>query len=317
MDGTMESPQADTLERMQIDWEDAACPLCAASNADALIEAADPLPGPDIRFRFLIVRCRDCGLAYTNPRPSPRSIGQFYPEDYLPHQYRGSAASRQKWGLWLRRDSLVPVLPLPPGGRLLDFGCGGGDLLQEMHERGWRVTGLDPSPDVVGYIREQLGLPAFVGTLPHPELRPGSFEAITMSQSLEHVHEPLQVLREAHRLLVRGGRIAITVPNIDSLPFRWFGADWFGLDVPRHLTHFSPPTLQRMLIAAGFQVGGVQFIRHNSWLRHSASLAARHSGKSSLWRRLMRIRVVASLAGWYSAARRKANCILAVGIKTR
>jgi SAM-dependent methyltransferase len=317
MDGTMEPPRIGTLAPVQIDWEEAPCPLCAASNADALIEAADPLPGPDLGLRFLIVRCRDCGLAYTNPRPSPRCMGRFYPEDYTPHAYRNSAASRQKWRLWQRRDSLVPVLPLPPGGRLLDFGCGSGDLLQEMHQRGWRVTGLDLSPLVVRHIREQLGLTAFAGTLPHPELRPGTFEAVTMSQSLEHLHDPLCALREAHRLLVPGGRIAITVPNIEGLPFRWFGADWFGLDVPRHLTHFSPHTLARMLTAAGFEVGGVYPLRHNSWLRHSALLAARRSNECSLGHRLLRIRVVASLAGWYSHARQQANCILAVGIKAK
>jgi hypothetical protein len=116
---------------------------------------------------------------------------------------------------------------------------------------------------------------------------------------------------------VPGGRIAITVPNIDSLPFHWFGADWFGLDVPRHLTHFSPETLTRMLAVAGFQVGGVYPIRHHSWLRHSAARAAQRSKTATLWRRLLRVRTVASLAGWYSFLRRRANCILAVGVKTR
>src|SRR5207244_3077368 len=110
-------------------------------------------------------------------------------------------------------------------------------------ELGWYVTGLDFSPRMVRHVRDRLGLPAIEGTLPHPALAPGSFEAITMSQSLEHVHDPLQVLRAAHDLLTPGGKVVVAVPNIGSLPFRWFGAAWFGLDVPRHLIHFEPLTL--------------------------------------------------------------------------
>ena len=137
---------------------------------------------------------------------------------------------------------------------MLDFGCGGGSFLARMHERSWQVTGLDVSHAAVQRIRNELGLDALFGTLPHPQLEPGSFDVITMWHSLEHVHSPLNVLREAHRLLARGGRLYVAVPNIDSLPFRWFGSAWYGLDLPRHLTHFSPWTLQLMLERAGFTI---------------------------------------------------------------
>src|SRR5205085_11366232 len=202
-------------------------PLCADRDCHPLIEAGDPLPGADASLRFRVVRCRACGLSYTNPRPGPRSIGRFYPSDYLPYQYRDSAPGKQGWRPW-RRDPFDAVLPLPPGGRLLDFGCGAGDMLQAMHQRGWCVTGLDFSPVMVGHVRGNLGLHAVDGTLPHPELEPQSFEAITMAQSLEHVHDPLAVLRAARDLLSVGGKVVVAVPNIDSLPFHWFGPHWYG-----------------------------------------------------------------------------------------
>jgi SAM-dependent methyltransferase len=295
-----------------IKWEETACPLCAGRGSVPLVEAGDPLAGAETSLRFQVVRCRDCSLSYTNPRPDAQSIGRFYPDDYAPYTYRDSA-HRARW--WPKRDSFARVLPLPPGGRLLDFGCGAGDLLQDMRGHGWQVTGLDFSSRVVRHIREGLGLPAVEGTLPHPDLPAGSFEAVTMSQSLEHVHDPLGVLHAAHRLLTPGGKVAIAVPNIDSLPFHWFGPDWYGLDVPRHLTHFTPRTLGQMLQAAGFRIGALHLIRHNSWLRRSASLAARHPERQTLWRRLLRFRMAASFAGWYSAVRRQANCILAVGVR--
>jgi SAM-dependent methyltransferase len=302
-------------KRRPLDWEQTACPLCAGCQVQPLLEATDPLPGADPELHFRVVRCCGCGLTYTNPRPAPQSMSRFYPDDYSPYQYR-AAADRNQRRPWPRRDSFAGVLPTVPGGRLLDFGCGAGDLLREMDARGWRVTGLDFSPAMVRRVREQLSLSAVEGTLPHPDRTAGSFDAVVMSQSLEHVHEPLRVLREAHRLLTPGGKIVIAVPNIDSLPFRWFGADWWGLDVPRHLTHFSPHTLGLMLTRAGFRVETVQPVRHNGWLRRSASLAARNPDRYSLWQRLLRYRVPASVAGWYSVARKQANCILAAGVKT-
>jgi SAM-dependent methyltransferase len=304
-----------SLERRQLEWEQTACPLCAGCQVQPLIDATDPLPGADPELQFRVVRCCACGLTYTNPRPAPQSMGRFYPDDYSPYQYRRAADGKQRWRPWPRRDSFAAMLPTVPSGRLLDFGCGSGDLLREMHARGWRVTGMDFSPAMVRHVREQLGLAAVEGTLPHPDLAAGSFEAVIMSQSLEHVHDPLRVLCEAHRLLTPGGKVVVAVPNIDSLPFRWFGADWWGLDVPRHLTHFSPHTLGLMLIRAGFRVEAVRCVRHNGWLRRSASRAARNPERYPLWYRLLRYRLPASLAGWYSIARNQANCILATGVR--
>jgi 2-polyprenyl-3-methyl-5-hydroxy-6-metoxy-1,4-benzoquinol methylase len=158
--------------------------------------------------------------------------------------------------------------------RLLDFGCGAGQFLQRMHNRGWQVAGLDLSAKVVKYVLEELRLPAFVGTLPNPVLPPGSFDLVTLWHSLEHMHRPLETLCEVHNLLAPGGKALVAVPNIDSTPFHWFGSAWYGLDLPRHLTHFTPATLRKMLDRAGFQFEAMQMVRHSYWLRQSAQLAS-------------------------------------------
>ena len=108
-------------------------------------------------------------------------------------------------------------------------------------------------------------LHAFSGSLPHPALEERSFDVITMWQALEHVHQPLEILQSAHQLLCPGGKIIITVPNIDCLAFHLFGTAWNGLDLPRHLVHFSPTTLRLMLKRAGFRPGRVTMVRR-SWL---------------------------------------------------
>jgi SAM-dependent methyltransferase len=300
--------------KQPIEWEETGCPLCSGRRAAIVMETTEPPPASDPDQLFRVVRCNDCDLTFTNPRPTLRSMGRFYPEDYAPYQHREIGDAAERWQRAPRRASFAAVLPRPPAGRLLDFGCGAGEVLQEMQARGWHVTGLDFSLQVVRDIQTRLHVPAVLGTLPHPDLAPGSFEAITMSQSLEHVHDPLRVLQEAHRLLTPGGRVVVAVPNIDSLAFRWFGADWWGLDVPRHLTHFAPATLARMLERAGFRVETVQLVRHNGWLRRSAQLALLNPDRHPRWLRLMRHRLVASLAGWYCMLRKQANCIHAVGV---
>jgi len=222
------SPDIAQPTRPEVIWEETDCPLCGRDEAILLTEAADPLPLNGTSFRFAVVRCRHCSLTYTNPRPSAESLIPFYPPHYAPHALpRKTQASRLPSRFWSRvfgrpcperRGSL----PWPSPGRLLDFGCGGGSYLCEMAGRGWRVTGLDVSPEVVRSIQENLGFDAIAGSLPHPELTPASFDVITMWQSLEHVHDPLKVLRAAYELLVPGGKLILAVPNYDCLTAEWF-----------------------------------------------------------------------------------------------
>jgi SAM-dependent methyltransferase len=193
---------------------------------------------------------------------------------------------------------------------VLDFGCGDGSFLEWMHQRGWQVTGLDASLPGVQRIRKELGLEAHCGTLPNPDLESAGYDLITMWHSLEHVHQPFEVLREAHRLLAPGGKLLVAAPNIDSLPFRWFGHVWKGLNLPRHLTHFTPWTLYLMLHRAGFRVGPIRMVRRAGWLRRSARSAG-DGVPVSRWRRFMASKYAARLVTWYSAFTNQADCIFA------
>ena len=241
-----EQPSLSELPVEQIEWEECNCLLCGSANWSPLVEGMDRSGAAPGKW-FLVVQCHDCGLCFTNLRPSRRSIAQFYSKHYRPHQalaaeQRSECRRRGIWtGHWT--DSRK-VLPLRGEGRLLDFGCGSGSYLWRMHRQGWQVIGVDPSASAVDYVRQELGLPALVGSLPHQGLSGGCFDVITMWQSLEHVHCPMEVLRAARRLLARDGRLIVAVPNIDSLAFRWFGTAWIGLRfaapfVPFRSGHFD------------------------------------------------------------------------------
>jgi 2-polyprenyl-3-methyl-5-hydroxy-6-metoxy-1,4-benzoquinol methylase len=296
-----------------IEWEEVDCPLCDSRSWSPVIEAPDNRPGSEGLW-FAVVRCHDCGLCFTNPRPSPRSILRFYPTISGPRRPLGQAARLTVRGgpirRWLRRQPERKVLPWHGEGRLLDFGCGYGSFLERMHRQGWRVTGLDISRPAIQRIRQEFGLPALLGTLPHPDLKPASFDVITMWHSLEHVHDPREVLRQAYFLLAPGGKLLVAAPNIDSLPFRWFGQYWYGLDLPRHLTHFTPDTLRAMLTTAGFRVDRIRMIRQTGWLRSSARLSRAH-GQRPTWSRLLKAKPASRLTAWFTCLARRADCLMA------
>jgi 2-polyprenyl-3-methyl-5-hydroxy-6-metoxy-1,4-benzoquinol methylase len=291
-----------------IAWQESPCPLCGSASWTPLVEAPDNAAG-ERGLWFAVVQCPECGLCFTNPRPSPETIGQFYPTAYTPHVL---PPKRRPFWRWRRGGGRYHQPVRWQGeGRLLDFGCGGGSFLAEMHRQGWRVTGVDTCTEAVLRIRQELGLRVFAGTLPNEELEPASFDVVTMWQSLEHVHAPLEVLQEAHRLLTPGGRLYVAAPNIDSLPFRRFGPAWFGLDLPRHLTHFTPWTLHHMLEVAGFRVRRIRTVQHSQWLRASARLACRLK-RASLGQRLLRAKPAARLASWYCTVSGQGDCVMAV-----
>lgn len=310
------SDPADTA-RSKLVWEDSPCPLCGQGETAMVLEAPDPVPAEGLGLRFAVVRCEHCGLTYTNPRPNAATIRHFYPADYRPHRrprkMQQSRPSRPLW-TWLfgrpcneRRGEL----PWQGVGRLLDFGCGGGAFLKRMADQGWQVTGLDAAVGAVRRVQEELGLRALVGSLPHPDLLPCSFDVVTMWHSLEHVHKPLAILREAYQVLVPGGKIVIATPNMESLPFYWFGGSWFGLDLPRHLTHFTPKTLRTALETAGFRVEMVRMLRHGDWLRSSARLAVQQ-GAGGMWAKLLRWKPAAKAVAWGCYAVGMSDCIMAV-----
>jgi SAM-dependent methyltransferase len=295
-----------------VDWEEVNCLLCGSHRFAHFLEARDNLAGDDGLW-FAVVRCKDCGLLFTNPRPSSQSISHFYPEAYWPErapkpqdQRRGRPRPMKRWCRPARERR---ILNWHGQGRLLDFGCGGGLFLERMHRQGWRVTGLDVSPAAVHEIRHGLKLQALVGSLPHPELSPQSFDVITMWHSLEHVHQPLVVLQQARSLLAPGGKLLIAIPNIDSLAFRWFGSCWYALDLPRHLTHFSSVTISWMLQRAGFRVDSVRMIPQSGWLRSSAQLSCRKKSAPA-WHHWLRGKPISRVVTGFTSLTRQSDCIL-------
>jgi SAM-dependent methyltransferase len=158
----------------------------------------------------------------------------------------------------IRYGSILNPRPSTAGrNRLLDIGCGSGLLLREMSRLGWEVWGIEPDEAVARSVVRRLGLSSeriFLGGAEFAQFPAESFDLVTMSHVLEHLHDPQLVLRNVHRWLRPHGKLRILVPNVGSLESGMFGRFWFGLEVPRHLYHFDPATLYRLLGECGFAI---------------------------------------------------------------
>lgn len=149
----------------------------------------------------------------------------------------------------------VLLHPYVEGGSLLEVGCGSGMYLDLMRALGWRrVVGVDISYKAIQQAKDVLDIEAYCGNLEDPQLEGNSFDAVSLSHTLEHVPDPMAFLREVNRLMRPGGRLAVIVPNIESLGARKFGAHWYHLDSPRHMVNFNRRSLTVALDRAGFQL---------------------------------------------------------------
>jgi len=284
------------------------CALCGEDDTNLLFVGKDRLHHKDGQFK--VVKCKHCGLIYTNPRPTKETIKYFYPSDYYAYQdnldwkyiemfsknesllskfkndvkhiilknyYRYSKLNHSidfpiHRNLYLIMGKIVFLYfrkiyyRIPrwvDDGKALDFGCGNGAYLLLLKKLGWNVVGVDTS-SIYNKALLDNNIPVLIGDLDEQDLDEESFDVITMWNSLEHTHQPTKALKKARNLLKDGGLLYIEVPNSKSFIGLLFKKHWFAWDLPRHLYHFSPNTLRKMLIQTGFEDIRIYHLRKNT-----------------------------------------------------
>jgi 2-polyprenyl-3-methyl-5-hydroxy-6-metoxy-1,4-benzoquinol methylase len=249
---------------------------------ELLFEVPDRLIDRGKAFR--IVRCLQCGLLFLSPRPTRAEIGRYYPFEAYWQEFAPAVRDETSWWRrWNRQYGLSKlrrfVEQAKAGGKLLDVGCGTGGFMAQMREHGsWEVYGLDTNRQAVEYARNRLQLKAYHGSLEDISYPCDTFDLVTLWNVLEHMHNPLQALREVWRVLRPDGILALSIPNGDSLDASLFGPCWVGLDPPRHLYTFSRRTLRQLLAQTGFEVLRLQHVSgsYHSFVT-SLQVCIRHS----------------------------------------
>lgn len=230
------------------------CPSCGESGCDVLFSAPDFDTGTR---EFQVSRCRSCGLARTSPRPSDEELGRYYSIPYYGSgqaKFSGPAEAITRYFNGVRAKKIRSLLGERPGtaGRVLDIGCGRGNLLAALADRGYECHGVERNEFPAGDTAR--GITLHIGALEDLAFETGSFDAVIIWHVLEHVSDPAGTVRESARLLRKGGLLAIAVPNFGSMQLSLFRRNWFHLDLPRHLYHFTPGTLTGILERSGFAV---------------------------------------------------------------
>jgi SAM-dependent methyltransferase len=138
-------------------------------------------------------------------------------------------------------------------GQLLDIGCSNGSFLSAMKSENWNLAGVEISAASAEKARLASGATVFTGDILNAPLAPESFDVVTSFDVLEHLYQPRETMEKIAQWLKPGGIFYVVLPNLESWEARLFRSYWFGLELPRHLGHFSPTSLRHLAHAAGLK----------------------------------------------------------------
>ena len=169
-----------------------------------------------------------------------------YTEAYQKLISAGGENSPQRW-----RARKAALTRYKQGGTLLDLGCSSGSFLEFMGQDAWGLYGVEISAEAATTARMKSGAQVFAGNILDAPFPQSTFDVITCFDVLEHLYEPRQVLHRVAEWLKPGGIFYVLVPNLDSAEARVFGSYWHGLEMPRHLFHYTPASLQSLAESVG------------------------------------------------------------------
>lgn len=247
--------------------------------------------------RHDLFRCPDCGQGKTVPglaeKDLPHLYSSYYPRkettagEVLAQVPAQPSSPGQRIRRWISGTNNQGQYYARPGMRVLDYGCGSGYALVELSRMGAEAYGLETDPNV-RRLADELGLRIYVGhieDMPFPGVR---FDLITLNQVIEHTTDPSGLLKALAARLAPGGRLAIAMPNVNSLYRRWFGRCWINWHVPYHLQHFTLGSARRFFEGQGWRVLKCHTITPNLWTILQFRAAAERpseGGKTALWTR--------------------------------
>jgi 2-polyprenyl-3-methyl-5-hydroxy-6-metoxy-1,4-benzoquinol methylase len=219
------------------------CPLCKSGHFLNFKEVIDHAISKE---KFYLCHCADCKLVFTNPRPGKENVDKYYEsENYISHQNKTNNLTDLLYKS-VRKITLKRKLNWlneynKNKGNLLDMGCGTGSFLKKAKDDGWQVTGIEPNATARKSAKsKKLNVHSKLKKIDPSK----QFQAITLFHVLEHIHDLRKTGKKISALLKDEGTLFVAVPNINSKDSKIYDNMWAALDVPRHLYHFTPETMQ-------------------------------------------------------------------------
>ena len=229
------------------------CVACGTADLQPFFVGSDWYLGA-VAERFPYLRCPACGTVAAEPPPTPETLARAYAAVYPPLG-RPGLLERILEPL-ARREAGRVVRAARPEGELLDVGCGPGRFLERLRASGWTgpLRGLEPDERAAARAATVDGVSVRVGGVDALGEESPALSAVVLRHVIEHVPDPLQVLRDLHALLAPGGVLYLGTPDARALSARVFGRYWHGYDPPRHLFAFTAEGIRALLGRAGFTV---------------------------------------------------------------
>jgi len=262
------------------------CDICNGNGADIFYK----LQSPDFPEElFSLMKCKECGLLFINPRPGKEKIKKYYPdkEYYAYSQAENELQTQDKNKIEKLIDSLRRItvneyyankenLPVfiklktkflaffgkhrfgsAPRklkvGSILDIGCGDGQFLSSLKELGWKVKGVEVNSYATKKARQR-DLDVYNKNMLDINFEKERFNVVRLWSVLEHLHQPSRTLRKINQILEEDGFLIIQVPNFGSAARKIFKKKWSAFDAPRHLYSFNQKTLKKITEKNNFEV---------------------------------------------------------------
>ncbi|MEO6069387.1 MAG: class I SAM-dependent methyltransferase [Chitinophagaceae bacterium] len=232
------------------------CPVCDSKEINPLLTVPDHSVSKE---SFVVWQCSQCTLRFTQDAPDEAHIEKYYrSEDYISHTNTDKGIinklyQRARTFTLEQKKNLIKKTTGLERGALLDVGAGTGAFVASMKESGWEATGIEPDADARNLAKKTFNADLLdISQLQH--LSPASFNAITLWHVLEHVHQLHYYIERLKDLLHQNGKLFIAVPNYTSGDASIYNLWWAAYDVPRHLYHFNPRSMEVLMNRHGLKI---------------------------------------------------------------
>ena len=205
---------------------------------------------------FNFCRCRNCECLYVNPVPTEALLGRYYDgSQSMEYFHREVLVPTLDTRREIIRERLKRMEPFVDGNDcILEVGSSIGLFVEAALEKGWNPTAVEINTELVRYLQRHFEIPVYQGFFERLDDLPNNQDVVVMWEVIEHLRDPELALRKAHAVLGDGGRLILTLPNVDGLEFQLIGPDHELIEAPGHLNYFSITTLEKLLSRTGFEI---------------------------------------------------------------
>ncbi|MCX5709104.1 MAG: class I SAM-dependent methyltransferase, partial [Candidatus Omnitrophica bacterium] len=240
-----------------------------------------------------VVKCKNCGLLFTNPRLSKEAIDSANEETFLPCDINKSKTANAASSFIRRHPALRKIWHQITGeylsemlersrGKVLDLGCGFGDILEDLTRKGCDSFGVETNPPAVEACLKK-GLKVSCTSLEEAHFPNDYFDTVILCHVIEHLPYPQEALKEIYRILKPGGLVLVYCPNAGSYLAEFFGKYWQGWAVPLHLYHFTGRTIKDLAGRAGFKISGIRTVTPEYLFLPSLNRSLLNNGGVKFW----------------------------------